>query len=187
MTVATKTSRVVYSDCSVRAGVAVAAWYIDRKSFGAMCVAASNSNVAETMAALLAINSSTGPVVITTDSQVLCDSINLDPTSEAWSRATALNPVLPELKHLIEERGASIVWAKGHGTATPRGLRFCDILSRAISRRAPYLDLRVGDSIDCAPVHTTQTTTQRVRIPACPSRTSPLRHLNREIVPNLVS
>ena len=187
MAATTTTPRVVYSDCSVRAGVAVAAWYIDRKSFGAMCVAASNSNVAETLAALLAINSSTGSVVITTDSRVLCDSINLDPTSKAWAQAITLNPVLPELKRRIEERGASIMWAKGHGTTTPRGLKFCDILSRAVSRRASYLDLRVGDSIDCAPVHPTPSTTQRVRVPACPSRTSPLRHLNREIVPNLVS
>ena len=180
----------IYSDCSLRSGIAISAWYVDHSHFGAICVDATSSDSAETRAAIQALSHSTGPVNLNTDSANLVRALGLPKDSEGWLRAIAFDPALVTLRNIVAFREVSLVWHPGHGRKTPAGLKFCDILSRAISRRSESLHLQIGDALstpDRPGDWVSLDTNLRMTFTPCTRSSTITHHLERKILPVLAT
>ena len=184
----TTRSQTVYSDCSVKDGAAISAWYVSRACFGATRVPVQGNVEAETLAALYALRLSQGPVTVITDAMVVCEMLKMSVDGAAWAGACAKNPALEELRNELDARGASLTFRPGHSTReTPAGLKFCYELSRAVSRQAKAMDLQVGDAVVGQHQAAKSPDGTRVRFAVASPRphASILRHLRTSVLPEL--
>jgi uncharacterized protein with PIN domain len=139
----------IYADVSVKDQVAVAAWFVDTDNFGAIRLENQSSSFAETRAAAYVLSQvpldHDGPITLVTDNMAL---VNVLRTERAAVRSK--DPHVLDLFRATQQRSVLVEHRYGHGKRTPAPLKFCDILSRALTRRAQQLDLAVGDAFIAA-------------------------------------
>lgn len=180
----------VYSDCSYRNGVAVSSWWVSPTCFGAACVEAEDSNAAELSAALLALSHCTGPVNLVTDSLTVLHAIKGKGADGSWVHRMESHPDLDllTLRREVESRGVIVSWQPGHGDLTPLGLKFCDILSRGISRRAEEIKLQVGDLLATPAQPGEWVRASQVRrsdLAPCLTESESIAHLTLHLLPSI--
>ena len=141
----------VYTDVSVhhQKKASCGAFYYNRQIFGAEAFEVERSSDCELLAVLLALRvCPPGPLHLVTDFQSLTTALALPAGSDHWERLAQRNPLLAVIRLMLAQRpGSSVGFAPGHSLAdTPPGLKVCDMLTRAVTRRARPLCLRPGHS-----------------------------------------
>lgn len=127
----------VYTDASVRGDLSAVAWFVSPHHFGALVLPAMPTHAAEAYGALEALQHVPTPALLVTDDHSLALSLQRP--------RGAIDVDRRELHRVVREQNVRVCCVPGHGKNTPRQLRFCDVLSRALTRSAERLDLRPGD------------------------------------------
>jgi hypothetical protein len=102
-----------------------------------------------------------------------------------WNQAVNLNPAVEKLRDELERRESLVEFRHGHGETSPDGLKFCDILSRAVSRRIEQVGLEVGEVLTSTGAGLGESRRRRAVMPVCPTQKPLVHHMNSRVLASL--